>query len=179
MPQPKEGSAGENDRSGGKGLSVFEGIGQRLRRLFSSRKASSVPATFTETYTNRAFRFAFSYPPDLGVEAWQEGAVTTVRARNAAKTIGFQISIRPIAGTDTAITPSRIARDMPRVKTRAPETLHIRGAGPALAFYTTERTFGDSFQAWFIRDGQLFQLSSYTPHAPLARGVLASWTFTA
>ena len=178
MAKPKERAAGESNRDAGERLSVFGRIAQRLRRLFSGGTTANIPSGFTETYTNTAFRFAFSYPPDLHVEAWQEGAVTTVRARNAARTIGFQISIRPIDGTDTAITPARIARDMPRVKTRAPETLHIRGAGTGLAFYTTERTFGDSFQAWLIRDGQLFQLSSYTPHAALLRGVLASWTFT-
>ncbi len=178
MRQRNEKSSEQTNRGSGKRLSVFGKLAQYLRRLFSPRKAANIPSGFTETYTNTAFHFAFSYPPYLRVEAWQEGAVTTVRARNAARTIGFQIVISPIAGTDTAITPARIARDMPRVKTRAPETLHIHGAGKGLAFYTTERTFGDSFQAWFIRGGQLFQLSSYTPHAALARGVLASWTFT-
>jgi hypothetical protein len=142
-------------------LLVFGGVLQHLRRLFSGRKAPNVPATVTETYTNTIFRFAFSYPPDLHVEAWQEGAVTTVRGRNAAKTIGFQIVIRPIGGNDTAIIPSRIARDMPDVAIREPERVRIPGAGKGLAFYATDRKFGESFQAWFIRDRHLFQVSSY------------------
>jgi hypothetical protein len=40
-----------------------------LRRIFSGRSARNVPSNFTETYTNTAFHFAFSYPPDLRVEA--------------------------------------------------------------------------------------------------------------
>ena len=128
-------------------------------------------------YADAAFHFSFSYPPELRVEAWQDGAARTIRGRNAAKTIGFQIVIMPIGGNDTAITPSRIARDMPDVAFREPEHVRIPGSGKGLAFYATDRKFGESFQAWFIRDGRLFQISSYAPHAALVRGVLASWTF--
>ena len=176
MPQANEGSS---DQSTDKRKSrVFERIAGRLRRIFLGHRAHSIPSNFTGTYTDAAFHFSFNYPPDLRLQSWQDGAATTIRARDAGKRIGFQISIRPIDGTDTAITPSRLARDMPGLSVRKPEAVRIRGAGRALAFYATEHTFGDSFQAWFIRDGHLFQISSYAPHAALIRGVLASWTFT-
>lgn len=130
------------NKNANKRLSIFGRIAKYLSGFFSAHTAANIPSGFTGTYTNTTFRFAFSYPPDLRVEAWQEGVVTTVRGRNAARTIGFQISIRPIAGTDTTITAARVARDMPRVKVRAPETLRIRGAGTGLTFYASERTFG-------------------------------------
>ena len=146
--------------------------------FFSGTSARAAPPDFTETYADAAHGFSFKYPPTLRIHASQQDATAIIVARNAAKTIGFQIHIKPIGGTDRAITPTRIARDMPGLAIRGPQRLRIPGAGLALAFYATEQNFGESFQVWFIRQGRLYQLSSYAPHDALVRGVLATWTFT-
>jgi hypothetical protein len=152
------------------------GTSSFLRKIFG--KKSEAPKGFTETYTDPVYYFSFSYLPILKLYSSLEGDATILVARDTAKTIAFQLTTRPIGGTDPRITPAWLARDMPKVATRGHELLRLRGVKGGLVFYATDRNFGESFQAWFIREGRLYQLSCYARHAELLRGVLASWYFT-
>ena len=77
----------------------------RLRRIFSKTPARETPPDFTATYTDPAGQFSFKHPPMLRIETSAEGAGTMIRARNTARTIGFQLSIRPISA-EAPMTPA-------------------------------------------------------------------------
>jgi len=154
-----------------------QGIIARLRSLLSPSSLHNIPSDFTETYTNDAFHFSFKHPPHLRIQVWPDGTTTVIRARDAQKSVGFQICIRPLGGPDIPITAAQIARDLPHVAIKNPAPIRIRGASKGLAFYATDAKFGESFQVWFTRAGHLYQISSLAPHDALVRAVFSTWAF--
>lgn len=140
--------------------------------------STTAAAPFPNTYRNAAYGFSFKYPSSLKVSSTASGSGgDTILAQDAAEHVGFQVYITPYAGADTALTAARVEQDLPNISLRSPQQVTIAGSVPALAFFATDPSFGESRQVWFIYKGNLYQASTYSSQSPLLGKVLGTWTF--
>jgi hypothetical protein len=139
-----------------------------------------------EYYTHPATGLTFPYHKDFRLMIVKEDGGEVILAENAEHAMAFQIFIQPF-DEPGPLTVERIRRDLPDMQMEAvSETTTYKSDDPMLTFLSMDKTLGPIPQAWFIRDGYLYQLSMYAPvddeNDPLSlvwfRGFLQHITFT-
>jgi len=112
----------------------------------------------------------------------EEEGGDVILATNPAYGMGFQIFIQPF-DEPGPLTLERIRRDLPDfLMTNVVETELISDATPLLRFQSRDDVLGELREAWFIRDGFLYEISVHAPSAEVMdawlRGFLQDLTFT-
>lgn len=147
-------------------------------RFFFARNADFTQNTAEKAheYRNVARGFSFQYPPE-GLSATEhdegDGTYTIVFDDMGGKS--FQIFFTPYVG-DT-ITQSRMLKDIPSGTFTAPIEIIIGGGTHALAFFSTG-PLGEMREVWFIKDGFLYEVTTYRELDGWLSAIMATWKFS-
>lgn len=127
-------------------------------------------------YTNTAHRFSLSYPKELQVKEFDEGGgAQTVVFQKPGTEAGFQIFIIPY--TEEQISEERLEQDLQGGAMREPVEVTIGNGIRAVAFWSTSPIIGESREVWFIRDGYLYEFTTYATLDAWFASVMATLRF--
>jgi hypothetical protein len=122
----------------------------------------SGPDAYT-TYTHPATGLTFKYLKDFDITVLKERAGEIILGENTEYGMAFQIFIQPFDESGP-ITVDRIRHDLPDLPMEAvAETELIHTGDPVLIFLSVDDSLGRIPEAWFVRNGYLFQLTMYAP----------------
>ncbi len=137
--------------------------------------ASLLAPAGTREYKSMLFRFSLFYPKDLQVKADDyEGSATTIVFENAEGNKGFQIFIVPYK--ENQISAERFKMDVPSGVIKDKSDILIGGA-PATMFYSTNAVMGDTREVWFIKNGFLYEVTTYKELDAWLSGIMQTWRF--
>lgn len=121
-----------------------------------NRPASNVEVN--QTGENGNTGYIISSPADFKKTTnYGDGFELTTYEKNNRE--GFQVVVRPF-GEEGPLTHERILLDLD-IDISNPKILMIGGI-QAPAFNSTDETFGRTFEVWFIREGKLYQITTYS-----------------
>lgn len=120
------------------------------------------------------YGFSFAYPSTYRVGGFSEESGDTLLLQNE-NGVGLQLLITPFDENIT-LTAERIRRDIPDLDMRNVETVQIGGV-LGVSFTSSGNDFGESAEAWFVRDSHLYQFSTYAGLKPLLDGVVTNFQF--
>lgn len=130
----------------------------------------------TKEYTNKNHSFSLSHPKELDVKEYDEGGNSeTVTFQRGSDLYGFQIFITPYK--EKEITKERIAKDIPSQKVIEPVEVIIGSGVRALSFLSTNSFMGETREVWFIKDGFLYEVTTYKALDVWLAGILGTLKF--
>lgn len=142
-------------------------------RIFGSRTSESS----SESYNDQRFGFSFEYPAGFNVGAFDDAGGRNILIQSAKK--GIQIYIQPF--DNETITPERILQDLPGTVIENPLLVKVvgaaAGASAGLAFNSFQPGLGSTFEVWFSRSGQLYQIMAKVKDRGLVEEILKRWKF--
>ena len=142
------------------------------------------------TYKNSQYGFSFQKPEGYTVGEFDqdEGKMILVQmskmpldTKNAVSKgildIGFQILISPFDEADAVITKARINKEIPDMKVENSAEILVADS-KGLQFESNNSAFsGKSFEVWFVRGTDLYQISGYIESEQVIKDTLNSWKF--
>ncbi len=130
-----------------------------------------------KTFTHSKIGFSLEYPSELSVVEFDEGqGARTILFQKPGKQFGFQIFAVPYEG-DT-ITPERIAKDIPSRVLKDPVEVILGGNTRASVFWSESPTIGETREVWFIRNGYLFEVTTYAELDTWLADILSTLEFS-
>ena len=128
-------------------------------------------------YSNDTFGFSLEYPQEFEVrEVTEDGGGMTIVFQKPSEQYGFQIFITP--HQEEFITEARIRADIPSGKMEHPQEIVIGSQNiRALHFMSEAPVIGNSAEVWFIRNGSLFEVTTYEALDAELATVLSTLTF--
>lgn len=143
----------------------------------STTAQTPVPA-LDQSYSDSEFNFSFSYPSGYQVAENQDpasgGKAVLIQDQSGD---GIQVLITPDP-SDTDITPAEIQIDVPDMTVTNPQPINLGTGAIGTAFQSNNPSFnGDSREAWFVYEGNLYQVSTYATDDNLLRAIFATWKF--
>jgi len=137
--------------------------------------APGIPAG-DKQYENVAYHFSLDFPGDLTWHEYHEngGALTVTFHKEDDSNGGFQIYITPY--TDTQVTAARFRLDEPSGVKLSPTAVVIDGT-PASMFFSTNAIMGDTREVWFIKNGFLYEVTTYKELDSWLAGIMQTWKF--
>ena len=87
---------------------------------------------------------------------------------------GFQIYVAPINGS--TITEERFRMDAPSGVRKEERAARVGGAH-GVAFHGFDARMGLTYEVWFIRDGLLYEISTYKQLEPWLNDIISTWRF--
>jgi hypothetical protein len=126
-------------------------------------------------YTNDTYHFSLVYPEELKVLEYAEsGDARTVTFEEVEGKKGFQVYIS--AYPDDQITQERIQRDTRNTLEGTPQEAMV-GDIRALIFFSRNPLFGRMREVWFIKNGYLFEVTTYADQDTWLAGIMQTWRF--
>lgn len=126
-------------------------------------------------YRDFAHQFSLFYPETLNVEEYDEpGGGSTIVFQNAKAERGFQIFI--VGYTEEEVSEERLKKDLPSGVQANKEDIMVDGA-KGIAFYSQDLVLGETREAWFIKNGFLYEVTSPKPLEADLLEVLKTWEF--
>ena len=139
-----------------------------------STTAREVPDGYKE-YRSDFYRLSFLYPDDLSVQEYKGPDTTlTVSFEDTKKEKGFQVFVVPY-GSDQ-ISERRFKLDVPSGVREEPVDVMVDGTR-ASAFFSTNATLGDTREVWFIKNGFLYEVTTYKALDTWLAGIMQTWKF--
>lgn len=141
---------------------------------------TSLPPTELEAanmlrYENRYHGFSLVYPRELQVrEVAEESGARTIIFETVTREQGFQIYITPYAGAN--VTREQFLKDQPSGVYKEPQDIQVDGV-PAIMFYGAVDLMGETREVWFIRNGFLFEVTTYKELDTWLAGIMQTWQF--
>lgn len=136
---------------------------------FKTATLSSDSASYPNSYENIDYGFVFYYPADFDVKEIEEDPGFTVLAEGGGNK-AFQIYINSF-DEPGPLTPERIKKDIPGMNIVQSQTFSLAGTS-ALAFQTDT-----TIEAWFVHDGNLYQVTAPKDFTDELSKILATWKF--
>ena len=133
----------------------------------------NVPAG-TMPYKNLLLHFFLFYPDDLQKKEYTGGSDSTITFNNAETGRGFQIFVVPYS--EDRIVPEQFKKDLPSGVIEDPVEILIDGA-PAIMFYSKDAVMGDTREVWFIKNGFLYEVTTYRDLDAWLSAIMQSWRF--
>ena len=131
--------------------------GSRQARKHEGGKVAGI----TETYKAPDENFTVPKLPELNFTYTDlDNGVKRILAEGKNEHEGFEITIFPFDETGP-LTPDRIKQDVPDIEISNSEDTTIADNIPALAFNSSDEGIGQTFEVWFVKDGQLFQVVTW------------------
>jgi hypothetical protein len=126
-------------------------------------------------FENEQFDFSVYVPPGLKVSAFDEGGgAHTFTFEDAESGYGFQIFVVPYG--KSSITPERFRKDAPSGVMNEPIDVLIGGV-PARAFFGEANLMGETREVWFIRNGLLYEVTTYKQLDTWLADIMNTWRF--
>jgi hypothetical protein len=134
------------------------------------------PAGETSVFTDEVFGFSLRYPSELAVTQFDEGqGASTIVFQKPGEEFGFQIFITPY-GLDQ-ITQEKINTDLQGAKMENATEILLPGDTRAVHFTSNSPVIGKSSEVWFIRNGYLYEITTYQALDSWLAEILKSLTF--
>lgn len=132
------------------------------------------PEGFKE-YRSEAYRFSVFYPSDLTVKEYKEsGGAQTITFSNSGEEKSFQIFVLPYG--ENQVSEKRFKMDIPSGVIKEPVDVMIDNVR-ATAFFSTNSVMGNTREVWFIKNGFLYEVTTYKDLDSWIAGIMQSWTF--
>ena len=148
--------------------------GSASSTVTTSAQPRTPPEGYKE-YRNPDYGFSVFYPQNLPPkETKDRGFALTVSFQAEAGKEGFQIYVAPINGTK--VTAERFRLDEPSGVRKNERSSTIDGASAAV-FEGFNTEIGATEEVWFIRNGFLFEVSTYKDLAKWLDGIMSTWQF--
>lgn len=125
-------------------------------------------------YRSHLLGFQISYPEHLTVREYGKANTSTIVFEDQKGEKGFQIFVVPYA--DTVVSEERLKMDIPSGVIKDPAEVVVGGA-TATAFWSTNMLFGETREVWFIRDGFLYEVTTYKDLDQWLAEIMKTWTF--
>ena len=126
-------------------------------------------------YRDFAHQFSLFYPEALTVQEIDEaGGGSTILFQNPEAGVGFQIFI--VGYSEPVVTEERFKKDIPSGVQTNKEDIIVDGA-KGVAFYSLDLGLGETREAWFIKNGFLYEVTTPKPLEAHLLEVLKSWKF--
>lgn len=135
----------------------------------------------TNTFTHKKYNFSFNYPSNIKTSNFNEGDGEQILFQGDNNE-WFQIYITPW-DEEGDITAERIKQDLPDIVITSPQKAILgpkqkEGIGPhALIFYSKDSSLGDTREVWFVRNGNLYQITTYKKLDTMIGQILSSIVF--
>lgn len=133
-------------------------------------------------FTHALLGFSFEYPTQFSISSFgsaYDDSGETVLLQGGGGEKGLQVLITPF-DEDIVLTEERIHRDIPDLVMSDVST-RILGTGAktiqTIVFTSTNSLMGKSKEAWFVRDGRLYQISAPYSAQDVLTEALDSWGF--
>lgn len=134
-----------------------------------------IPPAGTRAYKSILFRFFLFYPDDLKVKEDNGGrSDTTITFENAKTGRGFQIFVIPYKEDKIAL--ERFKMDVPSGVMNNPVEIMINGVR-ATMFYSNNSAMGDTREVWFIKNGFLYEVTTYKELDTWLSAIMQTWRF--
>lgn len=170
--------------------SAIFSLRQSLKNYFSrSVKSETEQNAEAENYEDAEYGFSFAKPSGYTIKTFAEeiGKIILVQAPALSPSspnmggetagTGFQIYVAPLADPDLVITKEKIQTDIPDFEVTEENEIIIWDAR-GLSFISDNPAFGgQSFEAWFVNAGILYQISGYPEARELIEQVIKGWGF--
>lgn len=136
--------------------------------------ARTPPAGFKE-YRSEAYKFSLFYPESLSVKEYKEsGGAQTITFSDNQDEYSFQIFVLPFK--ENQVTEKRFKMDVPSGVLKEPVDVMIDSIR-ATAFFSTNAIMGDTREVWFIKNGFLYEVTTYKELDTWLAGIMQSWKF--
>jgi len=133
------------------------------------------PAGFKE-YRNEQFRFSVFLPEKMSVRVVDEGlGAATISFEDLASETGYQLFIVP--HTETFITEERFRADVPSGVRENTVSYMIDGT-EAAGFDSVDAMLGNTFEFWFVKNGYVYEVTTFREEKDWLLEQLATWQFT-
>ncbi len=134
----------------------------------------TIPKGYKE-YRNEQYHFSLYYPGDIPVKEYAErGAATTITFQPGNGKPGFQVFVQNYNGAQ--ITEERFKLDEPSGVMKDPVDFTLDGA-PARSFYGYDPQIGDTHEVWFIKNGYLYEVTTYKALDTWLSDIMKTWKF--
>lgn len=143
-----------------------------LPTFVSQEDGTSASKAPTTRFTDPSGAFSFAYPTGASVHTAPGdggGEVITVEQAGSASGAGIQIVVASF-DEDIALTPERIKADIPDMVMSDTQMIQVDGT-QAVAFTSTDASFGRSAEVWLVRGGKLYQISLPTTTSTAQAGL--------
>lgn len=150
--------------------------------------SQSVPQTKLVTqdmkgYENRAFRFGLLFPKNLNATEYREqGNALSVTFQDPDTNEGFQIYVTPY--NKKVIDTERFKLDQPSGVFKEPKEVMVGGGSTSLTtgvrgtmFFGHNPIMGETREVWFIKNGYLYEVSTYKELDSWLGGIMQTWKF--
>ena len=134
----------------------------------------TIPKGYKE-YRNEEYHFSLQYPGDIPVKEYkEEGAAMTITFQPGNGEPGFQVFVQHNNGAQ--ITDERFRIDEPSGVMKEPVDFTLDGT-PARTFYGYDTLIGDTREIWFIKDGFLYEITTYKALDSWLTQIIQTWKF--
>lgn len=138
-------------------------------------KQSRTPPEGYKEYRSEFYRFQLLYPSSLLLREYEEnGSARTITFRDPENGYQFQIFVTPY-GLEQ-ISQDRLKKDIPSGVIIDQQQFTLDGV-PAIAFFSTDATLGETREVWFIARGFLYEVTTYKQLDQWLSNILSSWQF--
>ena len=135
---------------------------------------NQAPPEGQKIYENGKYGFSFSHQKEFSVSEFTEGGADVVLVRNGAANGVFKVSVSPF-DEPGPITKKRILQDIPKMLISDDKEISV-GGKKALSF-TNKDTAGETFEIWFVYNGNLYQISAFPKFGKELDKILTTWKF--
>jgi hypothetical protein len=126
-------------------------------------------------YKNTAFHFSLLYPQNLQLQEYKElGGGLTVTFQDVAAQQEVQVFVTPYG--DAQITDARFKLDEPSGIKIDSTNIVVDGA-KGMEFFSSAPTMDDTREVWFIKNGYLYEVTTFKELDSWLQQILQTWQF--
>ncbi len=128
-------------------------------------------------YENKKYGFYYYRSPQAVITEYDEGGgAMTIVQENAEKVRGLQIFVMPYEGE--VITDERFLMDVPSgVRYNINYTTIGKLGVPVVTFNSFDPFLGDTREVWFIRNGYLYEVTTFKGMGDWFGPIMQTWRF--
>jgi len=147
-----------------------------FKNIFSdTATTTSTTISGTREYRNGVRNFSLFYPEDLTYKEYQEGELAyTIVFEDKTKEKNFQIFFTPYLGE--TITNERLLKDVPSGDYTELVEVVLDDGTHAIVFFSNG-PLGKLREVWFIKDGFLYEVTTYEHLDVWLSDIMKSWKF--
>lgn len=127
------------------------------------------------TYLNHLLGFVVQYPEELAAREYGDGNTSTVTFEDEKGEKGFQVFVVPY--DEPTVSDARLKMDLPSGVVKEAVTVLIDGV-EATAFFSANLVMGETREVWFIKNGYLYEVSTYKELDSWLAEIMRTWRFT-
>ncbi|MEQ1561451.1 MAG: hypothetical protein ABL899_01855 [Nitrospira sp.] len=136
----------------------------------------------SSTFIHKKYAFSFTYPSSMKTSNFREGDGEQILFQDDANKNWFQINITPWDESGD-LTVARIKKDIPDIVIKDPQSVILgpdqkSSSGPkAIIFFSKEASLGETREVWFVKNGNLYQVTTYKRLDALISQILSTLVF--